>query len=258
MPDGAPPAVRKIKSHFFISLDGVVESPDKWHFPYFDDESAAGIAIASAAAPQPIASRGRSASARRGASAPARGVLRRRFVLLATSMPSPSGRATTVAATDAASHDPTQKRKRCARSATRSPPWPPNPQVIVPTGCAGPQPRRAHPGRRGHRRPAGADPAADAAVLLPPPRLPRPHLRRAGPRPDHPLRAPQPAGTAAAGVGRPRRHVERTASRHRAVAGATLRRHQDDRGGSRSWEGRCVGHGVLAAAGAPAPRCWVW
>jgi dihydrofolate reductase len=30
--------VRKIKSHFFISLDGVVEAPDKWHFPYFDDE----------------------------------------------------------------------------------------------------------------------------------------------------------------------------------------------------------------------------
>ena len=30
--------VRKIKSNFFISLDGVVESPDKWHFPYFDDE----------------------------------------------------------------------------------------------------------------------------------------------------------------------------------------------------------------------------
>jgi len=30
--------VRKIKSHFFISLDGVVESPDQWHFPYFDDE----------------------------------------------------------------------------------------------------------------------------------------------------------------------------------------------------------------------------
>jgi hypothetical protein len=30
--------MRKIKSHFFISLDGVVESPDKWHFPYFDDE----------------------------------------------------------------------------------------------------------------------------------------------------------------------------------------------------------------------------
>ena len=31
-------AMRKIKSNFFISLDGVVESPDEWHFPYFDDE----------------------------------------------------------------------------------------------------------------------------------------------------------------------------------------------------------------------------
>jgi dihydrofolate reductase len=30
--------VRKIKSNFFISLDGVVEAPDKWHFPYFDDK----------------------------------------------------------------------------------------------------------------------------------------------------------------------------------------------------------------------------
>ena len=30
--------MRKIKSNFFISLDGVVEAPDKWHFPYFDDE----------------------------------------------------------------------------------------------------------------------------------------------------------------------------------------------------------------------------
>jgi hypothetical protein len=30
--------VRIIKSSFFISLDGVVESPDRWHFPYFDDE----------------------------------------------------------------------------------------------------------------------------------------------------------------------------------------------------------------------------
>jgi dihydrofolate reductase len=30
--------VRKIKSYFFISLDGVVESPDQWHFPYFNDE----------------------------------------------------------------------------------------------------------------------------------------------------------------------------------------------------------------------------
>jgi dihydrofolate reductase len=30
--------MRKIKSYFFISLDGVVEAPDKWHFPYFDDQ----------------------------------------------------------------------------------------------------------------------------------------------------------------------------------------------------------------------------
>ena len=30
--------MRKIVSGLFISLDGVVESPDKWHFPYFDDE----------------------------------------------------------------------------------------------------------------------------------------------------------------------------------------------------------------------------
>ncbi|HZI96140.1 MAG TPA: dihydrofolate reductase family protein [Actinomycetales bacterium] len=27
----------KIVSNFFIALDGVVESPDQWHFPYFDD-----------------------------------------------------------------------------------------------------------------------------------------------------------------------------------------------------------------------------
>ena len=35
--------MRKIKSHFFISLDGVVETPDKWHFPYFDDEMGAVV-----------------------------------------------------------------------------------------------------------------------------------------------------------------------------------------------------------------------
>jgi dihydrofolate reductase len=35
--------VRKIKSYFFISLDGVVESPDRWHFPYFDDEMGAAV-----------------------------------------------------------------------------------------------------------------------------------------------------------------------------------------------------------------------
>jgi dihydrofolate reductase len=42
--------MRKIKSHFFISLDGVVESPDQWHFPYFDDEmgEAVGAGFATA------------------------------------------------------------------------------------------------------------------------------------------------------------------------------------------------------------------
>ena len=33
----------KIVSNFFISLDGVVESPDQWHFPYFNDEMGAEI-----------------------------------------------------------------------------------------------------------------------------------------------------------------------------------------------------------------------
>jgi hypothetical protein len=35
--------VRKIKSNFLISLDGVVESPEKWHFPDFDDEMGAAV-----------------------------------------------------------------------------------------------------------------------------------------------------------------------------------------------------------------------
>jgi dihydrofolate reductase len=35
--------MRQIKSNFFISLDGVVEAPDQWHFPYFDDEMGAAV-----------------------------------------------------------------------------------------------------------------------------------------------------------------------------------------------------------------------
>jgi dihydrofolate reductase len=31
----------KIISSFFISVDGVVESPDQWHFPYWNDEMGA-------------------------------------------------------------------------------------------------------------------------------------------------------------------------------------------------------------------------
>lgn len=33
----------RIVSNFFISLDGVVEAPGTWHFPYFDDEMGAVI-----------------------------------------------------------------------------------------------------------------------------------------------------------------------------------------------------------------------
>ena len=30
--------MRKLTADLFISLDGVVEAPDQWHFPYFNDE----------------------------------------------------------------------------------------------------------------------------------------------------------------------------------------------------------------------------
>lgn len=32
-----------IAANFFMSLDGVVEAPDKWHFPYFNDEMGAAV-----------------------------------------------------------------------------------------------------------------------------------------------------------------------------------------------------------------------
>jgi dihydrofolate reductase len=35
--------VRKIISNLFISLDGVVEEPGDWHFPYFNDEMGAAV-----------------------------------------------------------------------------------------------------------------------------------------------------------------------------------------------------------------------
>ena len=41
--------MRKLIASFFISLDGVVESPDKWHFPYFNDEMGAAVGDAIAA-----------------------------------------------------------------------------------------------------------------------------------------------------------------------------------------------------------------
>ena len=33
--------MRKVVAAEFVSLDGVMESPDKWHFPYFNEEWAA-------------------------------------------------------------------------------------------------------------------------------------------------------------------------------------------------------------------------
>ncbi|MFD5881804.1 dihydrofolate reductase family protein [Streptomyces yangpuensis] len=35
--------MRKIKAQLFISLDGVVEAPDQWHFPYFNEEMGAAV-----------------------------------------------------------------------------------------------------------------------------------------------------------------------------------------------------------------------
>ena len=35
--------MRKIFATLFISLDGVVEAPDQWHFPYFNDEMGAAV-----------------------------------------------------------------------------------------------------------------------------------------------------------------------------------------------------------------------
>jgi dihydrofolate reductase len=35
--------VRKLVASLFISLDGVVDSPQDWHFPYMDDEVAGAI-----------------------------------------------------------------------------------------------------------------------------------------------------------------------------------------------------------------------
>jgi dihydrofolate reductase len=42
--------MRKIVATLFISLDGVVESPDKWHFPYFNDEMGETVGALMAAA----------------------------------------------------------------------------------------------------------------------------------------------------------------------------------------------------------------
>ena len=35
--------MRKITAGLFVSLDGVVEAPNEWHFPYFNDEMGAAV-----------------------------------------------------------------------------------------------------------------------------------------------------------------------------------------------------------------------
>jgi dihydrofolate reductase len=42
--------MRKIVAGLFISLDGVIESPDQWHFPYFNDEMGEAVGAQMAAA----------------------------------------------------------------------------------------------------------------------------------------------------------------------------------------------------------------
>jgi dihydrofolate reductase len=42
--------VRKVTAGLFISLDGVVESPEKWQLPYFNDEMGETVGAAMAAA----------------------------------------------------------------------------------------------------------------------------------------------------------------------------------------------------------------
>jgi dihydrofolate reductase len=35
--------MRKITAGLFMSLDGIVEAPDQWHFPYYNDEMGAAV-----------------------------------------------------------------------------------------------------------------------------------------------------------------------------------------------------------------------
>jgi hypothetical protein len=44
--------MRKVIANMLISLDGVVEEPGSWHFPYFSDEMGAAVdAVLAAARP---------------------------------------------------------------------------------------------------------------------------------------------------------------------------------------------------------------
>jgi dihydrofolate reductase len=47
--DSEEASMRKVIASELVSLDGVVESPEKWHFPYFNDEMGEAIGEAMAA-----------------------------------------------------------------------------------------------------------------------------------------------------------------------------------------------------------------
>jgi dihydrofolate reductase len=47
---GGLTSMRKITADLFISLDGVVEDPQLWHFPYFNDEMGAAVSATVGAA----------------------------------------------------------------------------------------------------------------------------------------------------------------------------------------------------------------
>ena len=47
---GRSATMKTISAGLFISLDGVVEAPDQWHFPYFNDEMGAAVSASMGAA----------------------------------------------------------------------------------------------------------------------------------------------------------------------------------------------------------------
>jgi hypothetical protein len=48
--DSEEAPMRKVLASEIVSLDGVVESPEKWHFPYFNDQMGEAIGAAMAQA----------------------------------------------------------------------------------------------------------------------------------------------------------------------------------------------------------------
>jgi hypothetical protein len=46
--------MRRVIASELVSLDGVVESPEKWHFPYFNDQMGETIGAAMAASRSPL------------------------------------------------------------------------------------------------------------------------------------------------------------------------------------------------------------